>query len=82
MVLGIAFLRFKDLPYAKAMLTAVRPVVVALLAYTTYTFLPKSVKNWHTGLIAVASFAVVTWLNVHPALVILGAAVLGLIVYR
>lgn len=82
MVLGIAFLRFKDLPFAKAMLTAVRPVVVALLAYTVYTVFPKSVKNWHTGLIALAAFAAVAFLNVHPALTILAAAILGLLVYR
>jgi chromate transporter len=82
MVLGLLFLRFKDMPYAKAMLTAVRPVVVALLAYTTYTFLPPSIKNWHTGLIAVVAFVAVTFLNIHPAFVILAAAVVGLIVYR
>jgi chromate transporter len=82
MILGIVFLRFKDMPYARAMLTAVRPVVVALLAYTVYTVFPASVRNWHTGLIALASFAVVTFLNVHPALVILAAAILGLVVYR
>jgi chromate transporter len=82
MVLGLYFLRFKDMPYAKAMLTAVRPVVVALLAYTTYSVFQKSVKNWHTGLIAIAAFALVTFLNVHPALVILVAAITGLIVYR
>ena len=82
MVLGIAFLRFKDLPFARAMLTAVRPVVVALLAYTVYTVFPKSVKNWHTGLIALVAFAAVAFLNVHPALTILGAAILGLAVYR
>jgi chromate transporter len=88
MVLGLFFLRFKDMPYAKAMLKAVRPVVVALLAYTTYTVIPKAIDvkdwraGWHTGLIAVVAFVVVTFLNLHPALVILGAAVLGLVVYR
>jgi chromate transporter len=82
MVLGIAFLRFKDMPFAKAMLTAVRPVVVALLAYTVYTVFPKSIKNWHTGLIALVAFGAVAFLNVHPALTILAAAILGLVVYR
>jgi chromate transporter len=82
MILGIAFLRFKDMPFAKAMLTAVRPVVVALLAYTVYTVFPKSIKNWHTGLIALVAFAAVAFLNVHPALTILAAALLGLAVYR
>ena len=82
MVLGIAFLRFKDMPFAKAMLTAVRPVVVALLAYTVYTVFPNSIKNWHTGLIAIVAFAAVARFNVHPALTILAAAILGLVVYR
>lgn len=82
MVLGLLFLRFKDLPFAQAMLTAVRPVVISLLAYTVYTVFPASVKNWHTGLIALAAFAAVAFLNVHPAWTILAAAILGLIVYR
>jgi len=82
MVLGVLFLRFKDMPYAKAMLTAVRPVVVALLAYTVYTVFKKSVSAWHHGLIMVVAFTAVTFLNVHPALTILAAAVIGLIVYR
>ncbi|MBN1582425.1 MAG: chromate transporter [Anaerolineae bacterium] len=82
MVLGIFFLKFKDMPYAQAMLKAVRPVVFALLAYTAYTVLPKSVKSWHTGLIAVVAFVAVAILNIHPALTILIAAVLGLAVYR
>lgn len=82
MVLGIFFLRFKDLPYAQAMLKAVRPVVFALLAYTAYTVLTPSIKSWHTGLIAVVAFVAVAIFNVHPALTILVAAILGLAVYR
>jgi chromate transporter len=82
MILGLLFLRFKDMPYAKAMLTAVRPVVVALLAYTTYVVFRKAVTNWHTALIGIVAFVAVTFLNVHPALVIVVAAILGLIVYR
>lgn len=82
MILGLFFLRFKDMPYAKAMLTALRPVVLGLLVWTAYDVIPSSVKNWHTGLIAVLSFVIVTFLGVHPAWVILAAAVLGLLVYR
>jgi chromate transporter len=82
MIMGIFFLKFKDMPYAQAMLKAVRPVVFALLAFTAYTFFLKSVKSWHTGLIAVVAFVAVAFLNVHPALTILVAAILGLAVYR
>ncbi len=82
MVLGLFFLKFKDMPYARAMLTALRPVVLGLLVWTAYEVIPSSVKNWHTGLIAVLSFVIVTFLHVHPAWVILAAAALGLLVYR
>ena len=82
MVLGLLFLRFKDMPYAKAMLSAVRPVVVALLAYTVYTVAKKSMSAWHHGVITLAAFVAVAFLNVHPALTILVAAIVGLIVYR
>ena len=82
MVMTLFFLRFKDTPYAKAMLTAVRPVVVALLAWTVYDVFPNSIKNWHTAVIAVVSFAVIILLKIHPAWVILSAAILGLLVYR
>lgn len=82
MVLALFFLRFKDMPYAQAMLTAVRPVVVALLAYTVYTVARPSLLAWHHALIAAVAFAMVTFLNVHPALTILGGAILGLLVYR
>lgn len=81
-IVGLFFLRFKDSRYSKAMLTAVRPVVVGMMVWTTYDIFRPSVKNWHTGLIAVVSFGAMTFLKVHPALVILGAAILGLIVYR
>jgi len=53
-----------------------------MMVWTTYDIFRPSVKNWHTGLIAVVSFGAMTFLKVHPALVILGAAILGLIVYR
>lgn len=82
MVLGLFFIRFKDMPYAQAMLTAVRPVVVALLAYTVYVVFGKSITTWHHGLIAVVAFIAVAFLNVHPALTILAAAIVGLIAYR
>ncbi len=82
MVMGIFFLHFKDSPYGQAMITAIRPVVISLLSYTVYKFIPSSIRNWHTGLIAVASFAAVAFLKIHPVLVILVVAILGMIVYR
>jgi chromate transporter len=81
LVLSALFFRFKDLPQVQSVLRAVRPAVVALLFFVVYHIFPRSVTSWHTALIALVAFAAVAWLNIHPALMILMAGVVGLIVY-
>ncbi len=82
MVLALAFMRYKDAPAIKAMLTAVRPAVVGMLVVVVWEMFPKSVTSWHTSLIAIATFAALNFLNVHPALAIVATAALGLAFYR
>jgi len=72
---------YKDTRYVQATLKAVRPVVIALLAVTIWEILPSSIIGWDTALIGIVAFAVVVGLQVHPALAILAAAMLGIIVY-
>lgn len=81
LTLAALFFRFKDLPQVQAILKAVRPAVVALLALVVYDIFPRSVASWDTGLIALASFMAVVYLDIHPALAILAAGVVGLIFY-
>ena len=81
LLLAGILLTYKDTRYVQATLKAVRPVVVALLAVTVWEILPQSIKGWDTALIGVGAFLVVAFLNVHPAIAILAATVLGLIVY-
>ena len=82
LMMTIFFFRFKDHPKVQAVLQAVRPAVVGLLAVVIYRVWPAAVnRRWDSALIAVATLLAVTLLNVHPALAILAAAALGLIVY-
>ncbi len=81
LLLAGILLTYKDTRYVQATLKAVRPVVVALLVVTAWEILPQSIKGWDTALIGVGAFLAVALLNVHPAIAILAAAVLGLIVY-
>lgn len=81
LVLATLFFAYKDKPQVQASLKAVRPAVVALLAMVVYDVFPHSVKSWHTGLIAVVAFAAVVWFKIHPALVILLAALFGILIY-
>lgn len=94
LVLVVAFFAAKDSRPIQAMLKAVRPVVIGLLVWTAYD-MAKSVLgagrtgwaqavtgHWDTVAIAVVSFGILTFTRVNPVWVILGAAALGLGVYR
>jgi hypothetical protein len=76
------------------MLRAVRPVVVGLLLWTAYDMavtvfgvkrlglLPSLTIGWDKLLIVAVSFAVLTFTEINPALIVLGSAIVGGIVYR
>jgi|SRR5579859_3232176 len=95
MLVAVAyFYKVKDAPALRAMLTAVRPVVIGLLLWTAYDVAatvfkaqatgwgPALVANWDKLIIVALTFGLLTFTKINPALVILGAAVVGLIFYR
>ncbi|HAA74334.1 TPA: chromate transporter [Candidatus Latescibacteria bacterium] len=82
MLLAVFFWTYKDSPYVQATLKAVRPAVVGLLFVVVWEMFPKSVTSWHTGLIAVITFAAITLLSVHPAVAIVVSAIVGVVAYR
>ncbi|MBA4421387.1 MAG: chromate transporter [Anaerolinea sp.] len=95
MLLLIAyFYEIKDSSKIKAMLTAVRPVVVGLLLWTAYDMtltvfnarkaplIPALFQGWDKALIALTAFGLLTFTNINPVFIILGAAIFGLFVYR
>ena len=82
LILTMFYLKYKDLAAVKGLLKGIRPVVIALLVLVVYSIFPSSVNSWHTALIAVAAFCLIAFLNVHPALLIVGAAIVGMVFYR
>ena len=88
------FYKVKDAPVLKAMLTAVRPVVIGLLLWTAYDvaatvfrakavgWVPALTANWDKLFIVAVTFGLLTLTKVNPAVIILGAAVMGLLLYR
>lgn len=94
LVLIVLFFGVKDAPAIKSMLTAVRPVVIGLLLWTAYdvagtVFAAKKIgwsaglfQSWDKVIIALASFGLLTFTEINPVFIILGAAVLGLVIYR
>jgi len=94
LILVYFFFTIKDSQAIQSMLKAVRPVVVGLLIWTAYDMLrtvwgasklgwgPALIQGWDKGLIALATFGLLTFTTINPVFIIIGAAVLGVIVYR
>ncbi len=94
LVMIIFFFGLKDMPVVKSMLTAVRPVVIGLLLWTAFdmansVFGAKKLgwgaalfQGWDKAIIALVSFGLLTFTEINPVFIILGAAILGLVVYR
>ncbi len=94
LVMVVYFYRVRESGLVKAMLQAVRPVVVGLLVWTAYDMaltvfgVPKYglagalTVGWDKLLIVLVAFGVLALTKINPALVILAAAVLGGVVYR
>jgi chromate transporter len=94
LVMIVYFFSIKDSPKVQSMLKAVRPVVVGLLLWTAFdmantVFGAKKLgwgaalsQGWDKLAIAGAAFLLLTFTKVNPVFIILGAAILGLVVYR
>lgn len=94
LIVIILFFGVKDSPIVKSMLMAVRPVVIGLLLWTAYdmatsVFGAKKigwgdalVQGWDKLVIAIAAFGLLTFTEINPVFLIIGAAVLGFVVYR
>ncbi len=88
------FFTIKDSPSIKAMLTAVRPVVVGLLLWTAYdvavTVFGANKLGWVAALshsldklaFVVVTFLLLTLTSINPVFIVVGAALLGLLFYR
>jgi chromate transporter len=94
LILIVFFFGIKDSVAVKAMLQAVRPVVVGLLLWTAYdmattVFGAKKLgwgqalaQGWDKLLFTAGAFVLLTFTKINPAIIILATAVLGFFLYR
>jgi chromate transporter len=75
------YLRYKDLPAVEGLLRGVRPVVFALLVLVVYDVFPSSVISWQTALIAAVAMVSMAFFNIHPAFLMVGAALFGFVLW-
>ena len=90
----VYFFRIKDSMLVQSMLKAVRPVVVGLLLWTAYDMAysvfgvkrlgwgDSLMAGWDMILIVAVTFVLLIMTRINPALVILGAACAGGVIYR
>jgi len=94
LVMIIFFFKIKDSPAVAAMLKAVRPVVIGLLVWTAYSMIVSvfgvQKSGWAAGLaqhwdgivIAGIALGLLVFTEINPVFLVVGAAVLGYLVYR
>lgn len=90
----VLFFSVRNTKPVQSMLMAVRPVVVGLLLWTAYDmaatvfgvrkagWMAGLTGSWDKVLITLAAFGLLTFTTISPIWIIVGAAVLGLLVYR
>ena len=94
MIMVVYFFSIKDSPTVKAMLQAVRPIIVGLLLWTTYVMAYSVfsvaklgwgggfVQNWDKAVIAIAAFALLTLTEINPVWLVIAGAIIGFAIYR
>ena len=71
-----------DNKYVNGALTGIRAAATGLIAYSAYSVGQKVLKDSFCWVLAAVTFVLITFLDVSIVYVVLGAIVLGLIMYR
>ena len=69
--------KFKDYQWMKGMMTAVRPVVVIMIAQAAYKMVPTSILGITTIIIAILTIIGLEVFKIHPAVLILTSLIFG-----
>lgn len=75
------YLKFKNSWIVRTSFKGVRPAVIGLLAAVAITLGRSSIVDFPTSLIAAGGFAILVFTKVEPTFVILGAGVVGAMIY-
>lgn len=82
LIIARLYQQFKESQWVEATLKGIKPVVIGLIASAAIILVtPKSFPDYRSWLIFGAAFAVSWWGKQSPIRVMLGAAVVGIILY-
>lgn len=80
LLLATIFREYRDLPVVERIFKGIRPCVIALILAPSIKMIKSAKLTWKTAIIPIATVALIWWLKVSPAIVIL-AAIAGSLVY-
>jgi chromate transporter len=82
-ILVKVLITFKDSPYLKGLISAVRPVVVVLLLQTAWQSASgPTFFDWRPIAVGILAALCLFWWKVSPPYVILGAMIVGVLFFR
>jgi chromate transporter len=81
LALSMAYAHGRDLPSFIALFTGLQVLVVAIVAQATWSFGRELIRGLRVFLLAAAA-AILLWRGISPFLVIIGAAFIGMLVFR
>ena len=80
LLLATIFREYRDLPVVERIFKGIRPCVVALILAPSLRMIKSAKITWKTDIIPIVTVALIWWLKVSPAIVIL-AAIAGSLIY-
>lgn len=81
MILGRLFLKYKEVPVVRDMLSGIRPIVAALILSAALSVFPTSVTGVVPAIISAAVIVAILVFNIDPILLLVLSGVLGLVMY-
>ena len=80
-LIALCFFHFYERPGMQAVFQGLRPAVVGLIAAAAWHIGSVAVINWPAvGIVAVSCMLIAKW-NVHPAYLVLGSAIAGMLFF-
>ena len=81
LIFSVLYARFNSLPKFISLFNGLQVIVVAIIINATYSFGRNIANNYRSVIVALLS-ALLLWLGISPFMVIVGAGILGMALFR
>jgi len=82
LIVGRLWTKLEKWPWRESIQKGLAPVSIGLLLAGTLSMARGAVTGWTTGGVALAVLLILLWRKANPALLVVGGAIVGALVYR